>query len=141
MEIKISEQRENDLFNRKEVKGMLVANISPSREQILEVLSKKFSKPKENIKIKGIHGKFGSNEFNIEANIYESQQDKDSVELKKKKEAEAEKRQQEAAKAAEEKNVAEADNEKINENVEQASPEVKSDETDNKIEAKTGGSS
>ncbi|MCX6749304.1 MAG: hypothetical protein NTW17_00985, partial [Candidatus Pacearchaeota archaeon] len=56
------------------------------RNSILELLSKKFDAPAENIKIKSIKGNFGANNFSIEANIYSSKQEKDIVELKKKKE-------------------------------------------------------
>ncbi len=85
-EFKIIEEKENPLFNRKEIKGSVESEIAPSRAETLEILSKKFNVPRENIKIKKILGKFGSNVFDIEANIYSSEQDKDSIELKKKKE-------------------------------------------------------
>ena len=52
----------------------------------LKALAEKFSVPEENIKIKGIHGKFGSKIFSIAANIYASAEAKDAVEIKKKKE-------------------------------------------------------
>ncbi|MFH1310895.1 MAG: hypothetical protein ABIH65_00635 [Nanoarchaeota archaeon] len=86
MELKINEERENLLFNRKEIKGYIKSEISPSRVEVSKLLSEKFSVPAENIKIKGINGKFGTRIFDIEANIYSSQKDKDEIELKKKKE-------------------------------------------------------
>lgn len=85
-ELKILEEKENALFNRKEIKGSIESEIVPSRAETIEILSKKFKVPLENIKIKKIIGKFGSKTFSIEANIYSSEQDKDSIELKKKKE-------------------------------------------------------
>ena len=87
MTLKIIEEKENQLFGRKEIKAALESDITPSRTQILELLSEKFGVPKENIKIKGIRGNFGTNGFSIEANIYNSKEEKDFVELKKKKEA------------------------------------------------------
>jgi len=86
MEFKITEEKENLLFDRKEIKGFIGSEIVPSRAETLKILSKKFKVPLENIKIKKIAGKFGSKIFNITANIYSSEQDKDSIELKKKKE-------------------------------------------------------
>ena len=86
MELKINEERENLLFNRKEIKGYIKSEISPSRVEVSKLLSEKFSVPAENIKIKGINGKFGTRIFDIEANIYSSKKDKDEIELKKKKE-------------------------------------------------------
>ena len=92
MEFKITEEKENALFDRKEIRGFVESEIVPSRAETLKILSKKFKVPLENIKIKKIAGKFGSKTFNIEANIYSSKQDKDSIELKKKKEKEPEKK-------------------------------------------------
>ncbi len=86
MQLKITEEKENALFNRKEVKGFIEAEIVPSRVETSKILAEKFKVPWENIKIKKIVGKFGSKTFSVEANIYSSEQDKDSIELKKKKE-------------------------------------------------------
>jgi len=91
MELKITEDKENKLFNRREVKGVVESNATPSRPDMTKLLSEKFSVPSENIKIKQIKGKFGARIFDIEANIYSSKEEKDSIELKKKKDAEAEK--------------------------------------------------
>ncbi|MBM3228612.1 hypothetical protein FJZ20_01890 [Candidatus Pacearchaeota archaeon] len=90
MELKINEERENPLFDRKEVSGIVSSEKTPSRNEILQILSSKYSIPAENIKIKKITGKFGKKLFLIEANIYSSKQRKDEIELKKKKEKEAE---------------------------------------------------
>ena len=87
MTLKILEEKNNQLFRRKEIKASLESEITPSRIHILELLSKKFEAPKENIKIKGIKSNFGVKNFKIEANIYHSKEEKEIVELKKKKEA------------------------------------------------------
>lgn len=92
MELKITEEKENALFNRKEIKGFIDSEVVPSRIETSKILSEKFKVPWENIKIKKIVGKFGSKTFSVEANIYSSKQDKDSIELKKKKETESEKK-------------------------------------------------
>ena len=89
MTLKILEEKHNHLFKRKEIKATLESEITPSRSHILELLSKKFDTPQENIKIKGINGNFGIKRFSIEANIYHSKEEKDIVELKKKKESAA----------------------------------------------------
>ena len=86
MELKITEEKENALFGRKEIKGHVRSEISPSKAEISKSLSEKFSMPAENIKIKEIKGKFGTKIFNIEANVYSSKKDKDEIELKKKRE-------------------------------------------------------
>ena len=95
MGLKITEEKENALFNRKEIKGFIDSEVVPSRTETSKILSEKFKVPWENIKIKKIIGKFGSKTFSVEANIYSSKQDKDSIELKKKKETEPEKKDEE----------------------------------------------
>ena len=96
MELKITTEKENALFGRKEVAGTIESEITPSRVDTLKTLSEKFKVPEGNIKIKGINGKFGSKTFQIEANIYSSEEEKDKTELKKKKDAPAPVKQEEA---------------------------------------------
>ena len=86
MEINITEEKNNALFSRREIKGTVEAEITPSRAEILIALAKKFSVPEENIKIKGIRSRYGSKVFNIESNLYSSKDEKDAVEIQKKKE-------------------------------------------------------
>jgi len=101
MKLKILEEKNNNLFDRREIKSVVEAEITPSRKEILDVLAEKYKVPRENIKIKGIHGKFGSKTFAVEANIYSSKETREKVELKKKKEQESEKQFEEASAAAE----------------------------------------
>jgi ribosomal protein S24E len=101
MELIITKEKENKLFNRKEIRGSAESDATPSRQDIAKLLAEKFSVPPENIKIKKITGKFGSRIFDIEANIYSSKQEKDSIELKKKKDTKNEKPES-AEKTAEE---------------------------------------
>jgi len=82
---KVTEEKENPLFNRKEISFEVKANITPNRLETLKFVSEKFSSPIENIKIKGINGKFGSNIFSGSVFIYNSEEDKNGVEIKKKK--------------------------------------------------------
>lgn len=100
MEFKINEEKENSLFNRKEIKGILKSEIAPKRSDVLKLIAEKLNTPEEGIKIKGIFGRFGSHEFRFEANIYPTKKEKDEVEFKKKKEKEYENRliQQEESK-------------------------------------------
>lgn len=84
LKIKIIEENENQLFNRKEVNLIIESISAPKRSEISKFLSDKFSIPEENIQIESIKGKFGTNNFNIRAYIYYSKKDKDEIELKKK---------------------------------------------------------
>ena len=135
MELKITEEKENALFNRKEIKGFIDSEVVPSRIETSKILSEKFKVPWENIKIKKIVGKFGSKTFSVEANIYSSEQDKDSIELKKKKEKEPEKKDEEVTeeKTAEEK----AKQEQPEEQPEQKPREEKPQEDELKVNEKT----
>jgi len=71
---------------RKEISASITSEKSPSREEVIKLLSEKFSSSPEKIKVKTIKGKFGSKTFNIEANVYSSSEEKGHIELKKKKE-------------------------------------------------------
>ncbi len=85
MTLKILEEKNNSLFKRREIKAVIASEITPSRNAILELLSKKFDAPADNIDVRRIKGKFGTKDFGIEANIYSSKEEKEIVELKKKK--------------------------------------------------------
>lgn len=102
MKFNLVQEKQNPLFNRKEVQGTIDSESTPSREGVLSSLSESLGVPKENIKIKGIHGSFGSKSFKVEANIYSSAEEKDSIEFKKKKEKDYEAKLKEAEKPAEE---------------------------------------
>jgi len=96
MELKIINQKENPLFNRKEIEFNSRAEVTPSKQEVQKLISEKLSAPIEAIKLKGIHGKFGSKNFTIKANIYNSIEDKERIEPKSKKEKEIEKKTIEA---------------------------------------------
>jgi len=87
----ILEEKENPLFNRKEINFSIDAEITPSHVDTRKIISEKFSTPEENIRIKNILGKFGSKTFTISTNIYASEQDKLDTEGQSKKDAVAQK--------------------------------------------------
>jgi len=91
MEIKILGEKNNPLFNRKEIQVSLFSEISPNKKEVKKLISEKFSAHEENIKIKKISGKFGSKDFLISVNIYSSKEDKERIEGKSKKEHKIEK--------------------------------------------------
>jgi len=108
-EIKIIQEIENPLFSRKEIQFEIDSEITPSHEEIIKLISEKFSTDASKIKIHKIEGKFGVKKFLIIVDIYNSKEDKESYEIKTKKQREAEKksREEEAKKLAEEKKKAE----------------------------------
>ena len=90
MELGIVNEKENPLFSRKEIGFSVEAESVPSRAEIRESISKKFSVDLDAIKIKGIYGGFGSKNFKIEANVYKTKEDLEKVERKFKKDAKGE---------------------------------------------------
>lgn len=78
---------QNPLFNRREIEGEVHAEVTPSRAEVAQILSKKFSADIDAIKIRTIKGRFGSKTFVVVANIYASKQDKDKTEAKSKRDA------------------------------------------------------
>jgi len=81
---KIIQEKENSLLDRKEVKLILESKTNPTTLDSEKLISERFSKPVENIAIKGINGKFGRNTFLIEAHIYNSPNEKIRTESKQK---------------------------------------------------------
>lgn len=83
--LKMLKQRENPLFNRKEIEISIEASVAPKMKEAEEFIAKEFSSHTDNIKIKKIKGRFGSNNFIITASIYYSKEDKEKTESKTKK--------------------------------------------------------
>ncbi len=138
MKIKILEEKENPLFNRKEIKLEIEADVTPSHVEVEKLISEKFSTAPENIKINFIKGKFGIKKFLVITKIYKSKQDKDNTEIKTKKQREAEKKEaederkklaEEKKKAEEEKVVAEETAKAEAEKSAEEKPEVPKEET------------
>jgi len=89
--MEVINEKENKLFNRKEIQINVEAEITPSHEEAKKLISKKFSTKPENIRIKKIAGKFGSKVFGISANVYSSKEDLEKTEFFSKKELEKQK--------------------------------------------------
>ena len=83
-ETQIIQQKENPLFDRKEVKVSIKSSSNPSFTEAEKVISDLFKSSPENIKILGIDGKFGRDHFIISSNIYQTKEDKDKIERKPK---------------------------------------------------------
>ena len=85
MKFEITKEKENPLFGRKEIQAYIEAQITPSKNEMINLIAQKFSTQPENISIKGIHGRFGSRNFLVNANIYSSKEEKEKTEPKSKK--------------------------------------------------------
>ncbi|RLG12440.1 hypothetical protein DRN73_02530 [Candidatus Pacearchaeota archaeon] len=86
MNINIIKEEQSPLFNRKEIYGIIAENVIPSKKDVAEFLSKKYSVPIDAIRILMIKGKFGTKEFEINANIYSSKEERDNLEKMSEKE-------------------------------------------------------
>ncbi len=130
--IKILEEKENPLFNRNEVILEITNEVVPSNKEVEKLISEKFSSNPQKIKIKKIEGRFGSKNFKIIANIYSSENDKNNIEIKTKKQRDAEKKaaEEERKKAKEEKKKAEE------EKIQTKTAKIDEVKEDNKIEEK-----
>lgn len=84
-EFKIINERDNPLFNRKEIEGIMKADKTPSYSDVMNLIADKYSVKLETIKVKEIKGKFGIREFNVKVNIYDSEEDKKKIEFFSKK--------------------------------------------------------
>lgn len=90
MKTQIINEKSNPLFNRKEIVLEIESEITPSYSEAEKIVSEKFKTNPESLKIKKVHGKFGSKFFVIDANIYSSKEDKEGIEAKPKKDKKAE---------------------------------------------------
>ena len=90
MEIEIKNKKENQTLQRQEVTGELTfTGSTPSNTQLQDELAKKLNTPKEQITIKHIYGKFGTNKAEFQANVYSTKEQHDKIEPKPKQKADA----------------------------------------------------
>lgn len=95
MDLKITNEQQNPLFNRKEVFATVESTIIPTKQDVANALAEKYKVDSTALRVLDVKGKFGSQEFTIRANVYPSQEERNNTEALTKKEKEAE------AKAAE----------------------------------------
>ena len=112
---KIIYEIENLLFFRKEIKIEVESEITPSKVEVEKFLNEKFSISPGTLKLDKIKGRFGSKKFEITAKIYMTEQNKNQIETKTKKQRDAEKKALEETKKAELEENAKVE-EKIEEN-------------------------
>lgn len=101
--MKIIEDKNNELLNRKEIKIIVEAGKNPSMQEAVKIIADHFKTKDENIVVKGIKGKFGRNTFLISSFIYDTKEAKEKIERKTKgkKKKEGKKEEKPAEKAAE----------------------------------------
>jgi len=102
MEFKVTSQKQNPLFKRKEILGVISHPVSPSYKEMLEAFSLEFKVPQEQLNILSIKGKFGTNDFLFSLDIYDTLEAKNQYEIKTKKQRKLEKSQVISASKSEE---------------------------------------
>jgi len=80
--MKINKEFQNTLLKRKEIEFVLEENGNPGFEKVIKLVADKYKVKADTIAIKFIKGRFGRNEFYVEAFIYDSANDKLSIEPK-----------------------------------------------------------
>ena len=90
MELNITKEDKNPLFPRKEIQGTVKADSIPSKIEVMKALSEKYNVPVKAIRVLDIQGKFGVKEFALRANVYETPEERDKLEVMSKKEKETE---------------------------------------------------
>lgn len=130
-DFKLIEEKVNPLFNRKEIVFEVSSEVTPSRKEVGDLIVKEFSTNLDNMKIKKILGKFGSKNFKVNVFIYNSEEEKNQIEPKRKKDEllkeEPKKEEKPIEKTPEEKEVKE-EPEKSENNKEQVNEETKTEE-------------
>ena len=99
MKIKIISEKENALFFRKEIVLEIEADITPSKDKIMEIISERFKSDKNLVRVRKVDSKFGSNLFVVFADLYNSKESFEKVVKRTKQELKA---LEEAKKALEE---------------------------------------
>lgn len=82
--MEIQNETYNKLLKRKEIQGVIKADSNPGFEQVRQAIAKLSKTDVEKIAIKYLKNNFGSDEFMVEAFLYDSKELKESVEQKQK---------------------------------------------------------
>ena len=86
----ILKDTKNDLLKRRELKLVINAGKNPGFAESLKTIAEKFKANEENIVVREVKSKFGRDTFLIDAYIYDTVQDKERTEPKKKVKKQAE---------------------------------------------------
>ncbi len=70
----------NELLKRREVKFAVESEKNPGFEFVVKEIAEKFKTSEENVAVKSLKNNFGSNNFLVEAFVYDSLDDKNKIE-------------------------------------------------------------
>ena len=88
-----TKQFHNTILKRKEIELSVESPSNPGFQKAAEMVASELKVAPETVALKAVRGNFGTNTFLIEAFVYESQEDKEKTEPKKKVKKEAETKQ------------------------------------------------
>jgi ribosomal protein S24E len=80
----IIKEDKNKLLKRNEITAVFEADSNPGLEKLQKDLSTHFKSESENIIVNKLVNNFGTNSFMVNALIYDSKEDKEKIEPKKK---------------------------------------------------------
>jgi len=87
--MEVNKDFRNELLKRREIHGILMSEKNPGLDIARREVAGKFKVGEENVALKFVKNNFGSNEFLIEAFVYDSVEDLLRVEPKKKEKKKA----------------------------------------------------
>jgi len=82
--MKITSDFRNDLLKRREVGFVMDSGSNPGLEEVREMVASEMKSDGERIIVKALRSNFGSGEFLIEALVYDTLEDRERIEPKKK---------------------------------------------------------
>ena len=82
-ELKIVEEKRNELFARKEIKAVYTSDkATPSNAEVIKELAKATGAKEECVEVKHIYQKYGKLQSEISANVYDKEAPKKKVKSK-----------------------------------------------------------
>jgi ribosomal protein S24E len=128
MEIVLKDKKENDLLKRTEILAIIKSEITPKMQDATKALVEYLHANPEFIVIKRMKGKFGRQEFEVEACIYESREAMQKIEPKPKAKKEQKQEAKPEGKSIEKEGEKKAKPENPEEKKEGKKPERKTEE-------------
>lgn len=81
--MKILEDKNNELLNRREIKIIFPSQKNPSFAEAIKLVGDHFKTAEDLITVREIQGKFGRGTFLITSRIYKTKEEKENLEKKK----------------------------------------------------------
>jgi ribosomal protein S24E len=83
METKILEEKVNELFQRKEIFAIITNSITPTKDEAANAIANAIKGDKNAVVVDRILGNYGSQEFKVEAKVYDSIEARNNIDSSK----------------------------------------------------------